>query len=96
MKKPTKAALAATKQRQQYDAAMKPKAPAQEMIPTLREMFERLQGALLQSAQWFDDYADNHLAKDPPDAEKAKTNRDGAEYCRRQSGAQAAPPCSGS
>lgn len=42
---------------------------------------ERMQIMLLDAAKQFIFYAIHHLAKNPPDVEKARTNLDLAEAC---------------
>jgi hypothetical protein len=42
----------------------------------------RMQAALLLAAEQFHKYADYHLAKQPPDREKAATNVEWAARCR--------------
>jgi hypothetical protein len=46
--------------------------------------WERLmQATLLDAADQFARYADYHLAKNPPDHEKAATNVECAAFCRK-------------
>jgi hypothetical protein len=42
----------------------------------------RMQDALQAAAEQFAHYADHHLAKQPPDSEKAQTNIEWAARCR--------------
>jgi len=42
----------------------------------------RMQAALLDAADVFSRYADYHLAKEPPDREKAQRNVECAAVCR--------------
>jgi len=42
----------------------------------------RMQAALLDAADVFSRYADHHLAKEPPDREKAQRNVECAAVCR--------------
>lgn len=43
---------------------------------------ERMQAMLLAASEQFERYADYHLAKRPPDGEKAATNAAWAVRCR--------------
>jgi hypothetical protein len=47
---------------------------------------ERMRTMLLNAAEQFASYADHHLAKDPPDQDKAKTNVRWAADCRQAAG----------
>jgi len=50
------------------------------------ENVSRLRAALLAAAEQFARYADHHLAKDPPDREKAAANRAWSARCREAAG----------
>lgn len=41
---------------------------------------EEMVAALKQAAMWFQEYADHHMAKDPPDKEKADRNQERANH----------------
>jgi hypothetical protein len=47
-----------------------------------REVIRLMRNALLAAAKVFEQYANYHEAKQPPDREKAEANRDWAERCR--------------
>lgn len=51
-------------------------------VTTKSEALKMMRNDLLQAANQFKFYADNHMAKEPPDVEKAKTNAQWAHYCR--------------
>jgi hypothetical protein len=52
----------------------------------LRAWAAEMQDALLAAAEQFDVYADYHLAKSPPDDDKAAVNTDWASRCRDAAG----------
>lgn len=52
------------------------------MTLTKEEAVRMLRNNLLNAAKQFQFYADNHMKKEPPDIEKAKTNAQQAHYCR--------------
>jgi len=51
-------------------------------IDRMRERIDWMQSELLAAAEQFARYADYHLAKVPPDSEKAATNVEWAARCR--------------
>jgi hypothetical protein len=48
---------------------------------TREEAIEMMRNDLLFAGRKFKTYCDNHMAKEPPDFEKAKTNAQWAQYC---------------
>ena len=55
---------------------------AQVVIERMAAESNRMRIALLAAAEQFAKYADYHLAKQPPDREKAATNVEWAARCR--------------
>jgi len=51
-------------------------------VGRMRADNDRMRAALLAAAEQFDRYADHHLAKVPPDREKAEANVVWAARCR--------------
>lgn len=49
---------------------------------TKQQAAEMMRNLLERCAKQFHFYADNHMKKDPPDVEKAKTNAQWGHYCR--------------